>query len=311
MRLLPGAGHEPVGMDLRPGAFTDIVGSIADRGLVREAIRGVGGVIHAATLHKPQVATRSMADFVEVNVSGTLALLEAAVEAGAGRFVFTSTTSAFGEALRPGPDDPAVWLDEPTSEPAKNIYGATKTAAEDLCRLIRRMHGLPVVVLRTSRFFPESDDDAEVRGGYSDENAKANEYLNRRVEIGDAAAAHLLALAKAPEIGFGRFVVSATTPFLPEDAAGLRRNAPEILSRRAPGWEAVYAKRGWRMFPGLDRVYDNRRTRAALGWRPEYDFARVLAQAEAGEPIGGPMTRLIGARGYLDGGEAYRPAAAG
>lgn len=307
MRTLRAAGREAVGLDLRPGPFTDRVGSIADAGFVRAAMRGAGAVLHAATLHKPQVATRPMADFVEANVSGTLALLEAAVAEGAGAFVFTSTTSAFGEALRPAPDAPAVWLDEATSEPPKNIYGATKSAAEDLCRLVHRMHGLPVVVLRASRFFPERDDDPATRDAYADANAKANEYLYRRVEIGDVVSAHLCALDRAAAIGFGRFVVSATTPFRPEDAAELRRDAPAVLSRRVPGWEAAYARLGWRMFPGLDRVYDNRRARETLGWRPEFDFARVLAQAEAGEPLGGPMTRAVGAKGYPGAGEAYRP----
>lgn len=307
MRMLPGAGHEPFGLDLTPGPFTAHVGSVADEGFVRAAMRGMEAVIHAATLHKPQVGTQPMSAFVETNVSGTLALLEAAVEAGASRFVFTSTTSAFGETLRPAPDAPAVWLDEPTNEPPKNIYGATKTAAEDLCRLFHRLHGLPVIVLRTSRFFPEGDDDAETRGGYADANAKTNEYLYRRVEIGDAAAAHLAALERAPEIGFARYVISAPTPFRREDAAALRRDAPSVLSRRVPGWEAVYAARGWRMFPSVDRVYDASRAVAELGWRPDYDFARVLAQAASGEAPGGPMTRLVGAKGYPGAGEAYRP----
>ncbi|MEI9986654.1 MAG: NAD-dependent epimerase/dehydratase family protein [Aliidongia sp.] len=60
---------------------------------------GVTGVIHAATLHKPHVATHRQQDFVETNIAGTLALLEAAVAGSVQSFVFTSTTSAFGAAL--------------------------------------------------------------------------------------------------------------------------------------------------------------------------------------------------------------------
>ena len=101
--------------------------------------------------------------FVDTNVTGTLTLLEEAVAAGVGRFVFTSTTSAFGRALTPPPGAPAAWVTEDVAPVPRNIYGVTKTAAEDVCELVHRDHGLPVVILRTSRFFPEPDDRDEVR----------------------------------------------------------------------------------------------------------------------------------------------------
>jgi UDP-glucose 4-epimerase len=64
-------------------------------------VAGLDGIVHAATLHKPHVGSHTRQQFVDVNVTGTLTLLEEAVAAGAGRFVFTSTTSAFGRALTP------------------------------------------------------------------------------------------------------------------------------------------------------------------------------------------------------------------
>ncbi len=72
------SGHEVVGLDRLPSGHTDRVGSIADEDLVRDAMRGVDGVCHAATLHKPHVVTHSRQDFVNTNISGTLALLTAA-----------------------------------------------------------------------------------------------------------------------------------------------------------------------------------------------------------------------------------------
>ena len=102
--------------------------------------------------------------------------------AGVRTFVFTSTTSAFGRALSPPPGEPAAWITEDVAPVPRNIYGVTKTAAEDLCELFHRDHGLRCLVLRTSRFFPEADDDA-VRDGYADGNVKANEYLHRRVDL--------------------------------------------------------------------------------------------------------------------------------
>src|SRR5258706_194530 len=79
--------------------------------------------------------------------------------------------------------------------------------------LVRRDHGLPCLILRTSRFFPERDDRDDVRTGYDDLNLKVNELLYRRVDLEDVVGAHLLALERAPSLGFGRYIISATTPF--------------------------------------------------------------------------------------------------
>ena len=111
----------------------------------------------------------------------------------------------------------------------ENIYGATKTAAEDLCELVHRDHGLPILVLRTSRFFPEPDDRDEARTAFDDLNLKVNELLYRRVDLADAVQAHLDALDRAPALGFGRYIISATTPFAPSDADALHQDARPSL----------------------------------------------------------------------------------
>ncbi|WP_343714231.1 NAD(P)-dependent oxidoreductase [Inquilinus sp.] len=298
VRTLRDRGHEAIGLDLLPGAFTDRVGSVADRAVVRQAMAGVQAVLHAATLHKPHVATHARQDFVDTNVTGTLNLLEEAAATGVGAFVFTSTTSVFGDALVPPPDAPAAWVTEDFVPVPKNIYGVTKAAAEDLCQLFHRNQGLPCLVLRTSRFFPEADDDGAKRAAYADANLKASEFLFRRVDIEDVVDAHLLALEKAPAVGFGRYIVSATTPFRPEDLAELRRDAPAVVRRRVPGHEAEYARRGWRMLPGIDRVYVNDRARAELGWRPRHDFGAVLDRLRAGGSLWSPLAQLVGSKGY-------------
>jgi UDP-glucose 4-epimerase len=298
MRAFRAAGREAVGLDVLASPYTDVVATVVDQEAMRRAMRGVGAVVHAATLHKPHVATHSRQAFVDVNITGTLNLLEAAAEAGVDAFVFTSTTSVFGRALAPPPGAPAAWIDEDVRPIPKNIYGVTKAAAEDLCELLHRRTGLPVVVLRTSRFFPEPDDDRDLREGYEDANAKANEFLFRRLDVADAVGAHLAALEAAPDLGFGRYVVSATTPFTREDVSALGVDAPAVLAARVPAYTAEYARRGWRMFPTIDRVYDNARARRDLGWRPRYDFAHVLARLAAGEAPTSPLAQAIGAKGY-------------
>lgn len=298
VHVLSVQGHTVAGLDILPSPTTSAVGSITDRAFVEDCMAGVDAVVHTATLHKPHVATHSRQDFLDVNVSGTLNLLEAAAASGVSRFVFTSTTSAFGQALRPEAGAPAVWIDETVKGAPENIYGATKTAAEDLCQLLHRDTGLPVVILRVSRFFREADDDPSRRDGWVDENVKANEYLNRRADLEDMVGAHLAALEKAPALGFGRFVITATTPFRREHLARLRHDAPCVLAEVCPRHLAVYQRLGYRMFPSLGRVYDNSRARDALGWEPQWSFERILDQLERGEPIGSALARQVGSKGY-------------
>jgi UDP-glucose 4-epimerase len=297
-RVLPGHGHEVIGLDVLESPSTDVVGSIADRACVRRCMAGVDAVVHSATLHKPHVGTHDRAQFVETNITGTLILLEEAVAAGAGRFIFTSTTSAFGRALTPVAGAPAAWITEDVAPVPRNIYGATKTAAEDVCELVSRDHGLPCLILRTSRFFPEPDDRDEVRTAYDDLNLKVNELLYRRVDLEDVVGAHLLALDRAPAIGFGRYVISATTPFTPDDLASIRNDLPAVIQRRFPEYVDIYAARGWRMFPSIERVYVNERARRELGWAPCYDFAHALARLGNSEDPRSPLARSVGAKGY-------------
>ncbi len=298
LRVLGAEGEEIVGLDLLDSEYTTAVGSIADRDFVRRCAEGVDAILHTATLHKPHVGSHSRQAFVDTNVTGTLNLLEEAVAAGVGRFVFTSTTSAFGRALPPTPGSPAAWITEHVSSIPRNVYGVTKTAAEDLCELVHRDHGLPCLILRTSRFFPEADDREEVRNVYDDANLKVNELLYRRVDIEDVVTAHRLALERAPEIGFGRYIVSATTPFSRDDLAELAVDAPSVVRRLFPAYEAVYALHGWRMFPRVDRVYANAQARRALGWAPRYDFRYALDRLAANEDHRSPLAVSVGAKGY-------------
>jgi nucleoside-diphosphate-sugar epimerase len=241
-------------------------------------------VIHAAALHKPDIARYPAQAFIDVNVTGTLNLLEAAVAAGVGRFVFTSTTSLMiSEAIRAGNGDAATWIDESLAplEP-RNIYGVTKLAAEQLCRLHHQIHGLPVVVLRTGRFFPEDDDTHRALSG---ENMKANELLHRRLTVEDAAAAHLAALDRAPALGFDTFILSAPTPFKRHEARDLKRDAAAVIARRFPDAAALYPARGWSLPRGIDRVYDAGRAADRLGFRCRTDFAAVLGALRDGAPL--------------------------
>lgn len=282
--MLRAEGHAVTGLDVAPGTDTDVIGSVSDRALVDRvfAERGIEAVIHGGALHKPDILRGySKQAFIDVNVGGTLHLLEAAIAAGNDRFVFTSTTSLMiSEAIRAERAAHAVWLDE-SSGPleSRNIYGVTKLAAEQMCRLMRLEHGLACIVLRTSRFFPEDDDTHSVPPG---ENLKANEFLHRRLTVEDAARAHCVALTHAPAVGFGTYIVSAPTPFARDEADELKRDAAAVIARRFPEARELYARAGWQLPASIGRVYDSSLAERALGFRCETDFAAILNALRCG-----------------------------
>lgn len=298
MRSLRKNGENPVGIDIKPSEFTHFVGSIANRGAVRNAIEGCTAVLHTATLHKPHVGTHTRQDFVNTNITGTLNLLEEAIENKCDAFIYTSTTSTFGDAMKSNAGEPAVWVTEKLRPKPKNIYGVTKIAAEELCELFQRRTGLPCLVLKTSRFFLEEDDVKQKRDAYEDSNLKINELLFRRVDVADIVTAHHLALAKAQELGFDRFIISGATPFETSDSKELGLNAPAVLERYVPEYVEEYARKGWKMFPTLDRVYDSSHAQKYLGWEPRYTFTRAISKLREGSDYRSELALLVGVKGY-------------
>jgi UDP-glucose 4-epimerase len=108
-------GHVVIGLDVVPGAATHVVGSVADITVVERVFgdHNVEAVVHAGALHKPDIVRVHPRAFVDVNVTGTLNLLEALVAAGHDRFVFTSTTSLMiSQVIREEAGSAAIWLDE-------------------------------------------------------------------------------------------------------------------------------------------------------------------------------------------------------
>jgi nucleoside-diphosphate-sugar epimerase len=283
---LVAAGHEVVGLDPAPGEQTQVIGSVAERSLIDRtfAEQGIEAVVHAGALHKPDIARYPAQAFIDTNVTGTLNLLEAADAAGHDRFIFTSTTSLMiTEAIRSGGGPAAVWLNEASGplEP-RNIYGVTKLAAEHLCRLYHRRSGMAVMILRTGRFFPEDDDTYTEPSG---DNLKANEFLHRRLTVEDAAEAHVVALERAPRIGFGTFILSAPPPFSQDEARELKRDAPRVIARHFPDAAALYSQAGWSLPQSLDRVYDPGLAEGLLGFRCRTDFAAVLEALRTGSRL--------------------------
>ena len=118
-------------------------GDICDRDLVAELMDGVDVVVHfAAETHVDRSITGSDA-FVVTNVVGTNALLQAALEAGVGRFVHVSTDEVYGSI------ESGSWPEDHLLEP-NSPYSAAKAGSDLLARAYHRTHGLPVCITRCS-----------------------------------------------------------------------------------------------------------------------------------------------------------------
>ncbi|KAK1671737.1 hypothetical protein BDP55DRAFT_675289 [Colletotrichum godetiae] len=333
MLSLPSLGHVPHGIDILPSPTTTTVGSITDRALIASLLannRSITHIVHAATLHKPHVDSHPKSAFIDTNITGTLVLLEAAAacldkttshqsqlqfQSRIKSFLFISTTSTFGRALAPAKGQPAAWITESVTPLPKNIYGVTKCAAEDLCSLVHHQTSLPVLVLRTSRFFPEPDDDEDRRAAMPDDaNLKVCELAYRRVDIADVVSAVVCGMERAEGIGFGKYIISAPPPFvttattLDENEAAaaarstlLRRldsDAGAVLAEVVPGCKAVFEKLGWRFLDRLDRVYDSSKAVRELGWRPQWTMEKVVERLARGEDWRSELTHEVGKKGY-------------
>lgn len=166
----------------------------------------------------------------------------------------------FGDALRPEKKTAAIRRSGLTSHcpnPQAEYLWRYQTSDEDLCRLFHKLNGLPVIILKASRFFPEEDDSLELRNFCSADNAKVNELLFRRADLYEVTTAHIRALEKVQTIGLGTFIISGNSPFHKDDLADLAKDAPAVVESYFPQYTRIYHKLGWKMVPTIDRVYRN------------------------------------------------------
>ena len=270
MRTLRSEGREAVGVDLLESPFTDVVGSIADRELVRRCLDGVGTVLHAATLHKPHVGSHPRSQFVETNITGTLNLLEEAVSgdvesscspAPPARSARAGTAAGCARGLdhrghRARPEEHLRGDQDGGRGPVRSSSTRRQSAVPDPAHVAVLPRG------RRSRRGPL---------GLRRRNLKANEYLYRRVDLEDVVSAHLLAAGAGSNDRLRQVHRQRDHALHARGPRGAAQDAPSVVRRRYPGYEAEYEKRGWTMFPSIGRVYVNSRARDELGWAPRYD----------------------------------------
>lgn len=131
-------------------------GDVCDRDSVADAMRGVEVVFHLAALIGIPYSYHAPSSYVQVNALGTLNVLQAARQAGVGRFVHTSTSEVYGTAQY-------TPIDEKHPLVGQSPYSASKIAADKLAESFHLSFDLPLVTLRPfNAFGPRQSDRAIV-----------------------------------------------------------------------------------------------------------------------------------------------------
>jgi uronate dehydrogenase len=160
--LLPRHGFELRLFDVRPvdGAPDAIVADLNDPGPLREAVRGVDGVLHLAGISLESTFDK----ILEANIRGTQRLYEAVREEAAERtgpaprVVFASSNHAIGYTARPHTEDGDPLVPVATPHRPDTFYGLSKSFGEDLAQYYWDAHGIETVSVRIGACFGEPTD---------------------------------------------------------------------------------------------------------------------------------------------------------
>ncbi len=288
VEALDHAGHEPVAMvhsdrSTVPADVETRPGDLLRADSLADAVRGVDAVCHLAGLTRARESWDQPLRYFAVNVSGTLALLDAMAASGAGVVVFASTGSIYGT-----PELQPMSEDLPDAPP--HPYAASKQAAESVIEWQARAGGLGAVVLRLFNVAAGTDPDptrivprvlavaagespsVEVNG----DGSVVRDFLH----VDDAARAFVAALDAGPRVGaFRRYTIGSGVGTSVRDvvtAAGRVTGRPIPVIHRPSAVEPQAL------------VCDPTRAAADLGWKPRRsDLDMIVGDAWAARTLSG------------------------
>jgi nucleoside-diphosphate-sugar epimerase len=193
MRDLLASGHEAIGVDIREPESAQGAefrkADLTDPGSLRRAFDGCAAIIHLAAVPDPGIV--SPEELFRVNVLGTFNALEAAVSAGATRFVAASSEAALGFSFRTVDMAPEYFpMDENHPLRPQDEYSLGKVLIEEMCRSYTRRGALSTVSLRTCYVWDTTQGASTDR--FTDPE-RARNMLWLYVHVSDAARAYRLA----------------------------------------------------------------------------------------------------------------------
>lgn len=259
-------GHNVIGIDLIAAETTDELIDILNKDAVLAIAKNTDAIIHTAAIHgKHYELNYPREAFIDVNIYGTLNLLNACIANGVQKMLYTSTTSIYGDAMVDA--NQAVWVDEELPIKPRDIYDITKQTAEQLCKDFFYREGLQTSVYRVGRFLPETD------------NLKLNHRLYRGLDERDGAEGLRLALEQTfPE--FEIFNITSSSPFKKDELVQLKQNPLEAMRKHYPQAETVYLSKGWEFPKSIDRVYVSEKAKRYFGYEPKFTFDYLLNNLE-------------------------------
>ena len=249
------------------GLVTLIVGDIRDEACLRKIFKtfSIFKVVHLAALAGVGPSIKTPKLYEEVNIGGTLNLLEAARRVRVSQFVFASSSSVYGAQLK-GPFKETDGTDKPLSP-----YAASKKAAELMCGVYANIYRMPVTVVRIfNAYGPRNRPDMAcyrfIEALAEDEPLEVfgNGMAGRDYTyVGDIVAGILNILEKPVEL----------------DTVNLGRSSPVTIIDLIRAMEKVTGKKA------KIHYFDSRRgdvpltfadishARKVYGWRPEEDWS--------------------------------------
>ena len=330
-RMLLERGHDAVVLDDLSTGFREAVpagllvqADIGDRAALRRllAARRIDGVMHFAGRSQVGESMTRPGEYYRNNLSGTLALLDAMVEAGVDRLILSSTAAIFGEPREAS-------IDEHHPVRPLSPYGRAKWMVEEALADYERAHGLRHCCLRYfnaagadpsgalgERHDPEthliplvlqvaSGRRPAIRIYGTDYDTRDGTCVRDYIHVDDLCRAHLLALERLNRgAGSARYNLGNGNGFSVREviAAARRvtgRRIPVVMADRRPGDPARL-------------VANAALARRELNWQPRYpELAAIIAHAWQWETRESPAGGVADARQAVRSDDAYSPARAG
>lgn len=277
--------------ELRASGAEIVPGVLGDPEAARRLVAGCDAVMHVAAVYR--TAGHPDSYYRHINVDGTRMLLEAAVAAGARRFVHTSTVGVHGDVKNPPADE-----DGPIAP--SDIYQETKAEADTLAREFGRAHGLEVAIVRPGAIYGPGETrllkvfKGIARGRYAVVGSGRPHY--HLVYIDDLVDGFLLALDRKEAAG-ETFIIAGPRSISQDDLARevAKATGGSVWPFHIPAWpiqrlgdlvEAVCIPLGIEPpihrrrvdFWVKNRSFSIEKARRLLGYEPKVDVEEGIAR---------------------------------
>ena len=251
------------------GMALNVKGDITDYKFMKNVFTGVDYVFHLAAESRLQPAIENPIGAVEKNCVGTTVMLQCAREAGVKRFVYSSTSSAYGNNPYPNvetqPDD------------CLNPYSASKAAGEKFCKMYTDLYGLETVILRYFNVFgqrsPARGQYAPVIGIFQRQKEAGEpltlvgDGLQKRdfIHVEDVARANYIAATAELGDHIGEvFNIGSGKNYSIKDIADVISDNQVFIPKRSGEMETTLA--------------DITKVESVMGWKPEIDVLEWIKQ---------------------------------